>query len=278
MGVNQNLIACSYKEGVTRDDVHFHNAYEMAFIVSGKMKVLIEEKEYIVRENQIVFIDTRQMHHFDILEGPCSRYFLHLNTEQFGRLLRNPALLSILRSQMIGMDHCIDIGRDAEEIKKVFRQIKKENENPNSFCYEEMITSYIKQILIIAARNIGVKKQEDLVKMRKDIYRIQRELEEHYAEDIKICMLADKYYINQYYLSHCFKRIAGCSPKKYLLLVRISKAKELLLETDFLVSEIAFKTGFGDTNNFIRYFKKEVNMTPNKYRKSIRAKEVKVWE
>ena len=52
-----------------------------------------------------------------------------------------------------------------------------------------------------------------------------------------------------------------------LLLTRIAKAKELLLNSDLLVSEVAFKSGFLDTNNFIRYFKREVGMTPNRFRK-----------
>ena len=44
-------------------------------------------------------------------------------------------------------------------------------------------------------------------------------------------------------------------------------SKKLLKETESSVSDIAAAVGFGDTNNFIRYFKRLVGTTPGNYRR-----------
>lgn len=53
----------------------------------------------------------------------------------------------------------------------------------------------------------------------------------------------------------------------YIRNARMEAAKKMLLTTALSVNEIAEKTGFPDTNYFIRLFKKTNNITPNQYRK-----------
>ena len=74
------------------------------------------------------------------------------------------------------------------------------------------------------------------------------------------------YYISLFYLSHSFKKLTGYSPKQYLLLTRMSYARELLITTDTAVKVITDQCGFNDVNNFIRVFKREYQMTPKQYR------------
>ena len=53
------------------------------------------------------------------------------------------------------------------------------------------------------------------------------------------------------------------------MLYRLAVAKSLLYSTELSVSEVAEQTGFGDVNNFIRYFKNDTGVTPLHYRKVI---------
>ena len=93
-----------------------------------------------------------------------------------------------------------------------------------------------------------------------------------FPEDVRIKDLAAKYYINFYYLSHLFREVTGYSPKQYLLLNRLSYAKDLLINTPLSVSEIAYQAGFPDDNGFIRSFKHEFGVTPKKYRGTLVGK------
>ncbi|MDE6659385.1 MAG: helix-turn-helix transcriptional regulator, partial [Eubacterium sp.] len=69
------------------------------------------------------------------------------------------------------------------------------------------------------------------------------------------------------FFSKVFKETTGFSPYDYLLSVRLDKAKELLQKTDDSIQNIAFKTGFNSTSNFIYFFKKEMGISPLKFRK-----------
>lgn len=64
-----------------------------------------------------------------------------------------------------------------------------------------------------------------------------------------------------------FKLLYGVSVYRYLLQLRIAKAKELLLQSDVPIKVIALDCGFSNCQHFITTFKKWVRMTPGAYRK-----------
>ena len=74
-------------------------------------------------------------------------------------------------------------------------------------------------------------------------------------------------YLSRYYLTHLFKEYSGISPIQYIIFKRMEKAKQLLCETDLSVRENARRTGYAETNSFLKTFKKTENMTPSEYRK-----------
>ncbi|MET9533726.1 MULTISPECIES: AraC family transcriptional regulator [unclassified Streptomyces] len=59
---------------------------------------------------------------------------------------------------------------------------------------------------------------------------------------------------------------AGCGPKEYVQRVRISRAKELLAESDLTVSAVARRTGFTDSGYFTRLFTRRVGVPPTAFR------------
>lgn len=90
---------------------------------------------------------------------------------------------------------------------------------------------------------------------------------EHCSKDITVKMLAEEmFFMNADYLSHLFKEKVGESYSVYLKNIRLKKAKELLKEDKFSVTEVAAMTGYNDTSQFIRVFKQNVGITPKKYR------------
>ena len=89
----------------------------------------------------------------------------------------------------------------------------------------------------------------------------------NYDKNISVNDIADKALMSASFFSKVFKETTGFSPYDYLLAVRLDKAKELLQQTDDSVQNIAFKTGFNSTSNFIYFFKKQTGISPLKFRK-----------
>ena len=63
-----------------------------------------------------------------------------------------------------------------------------------------------------------------------------------------------------------FKAYSGFSPAKYILEIRMAKARELLVNTDMQIQEIAWKLGFSNADYFSTTFKRICTITPNEHR------------
>jgi AraC family transcriptional regulator of adaptative response / methylphosphotriester-DNA alkyltransferase methyltransferase len=64
-----------------------------------------------------------------------------------------------------------------------------------------------------------------------------------------------------------FKEYYGVTPKKYYDNLRIGEAKKKLLETNDTIIDIAYSVGFQSLSAFYKFFQKNVNLPPSKYRK-----------
>ncbi len=89
----------------------------------------------------------------------------------------------------------------------------------------------------------------------------------NYDSPLKINELANQFGISRSRLFTRFKERYGKTPKQFILIVKIDKAKQMLDETADSVSEIAQKIGFGDYFTFEKAFKKATGLSPTEWRK-----------
>ncbi len=100
------------------------------------------------------------------------------------------------------------------------------------------------------------------------LYKAIMYINAHYFEEIDLEKLAQHVFVSTYYLSRLFRREMGVTFSDYLTKVRVSRAKELLMEGR-TVEDVCGRVGYNDSNYFIKIFKKYVGVTPSKYRKSV---------
>lgn len=89
----------------------------------------------------------------------------------------------------------------------------------------------------------------------------------HIFEDLTLEDITQHININKSYFCRYFKKKMGISPMQYVLLTRLTLAKDMLKKTDASISETAYNCGFGNVSLFCRSFHKFVGMTPRQYRK-----------
>ncbi|PZD94214.1 DNA-binding response regulator [Paenibacillus sambharensis] len=87
-------------------------------------------------------------------------------------------------------------------------------------------------------------------------------IHEHYAKELTLAELSDKVFISRNHLSIIFKNITGETFNNYLTRVRIEKARELLMERNMLVYEVAERVGYKNIPYFSTLFKKITGMNP----------------
>ena len=90
----------------------------------------------------------------------------------------------------------------------------------------------------------------------------------NFEKKISLSFLADMGNCSQQTFLHKFKICYGTTPVKCITGFRIAKAKDLLANTDYSVSQIAEACGYDNVYYFSNTFKKETGLSPLKYRQS----------
>ena len=128
----------------------------------------------------------------------------------------------------------------------------------------------IVKLLSIFAQHLSILSNQVLVQQENAeppvIRRAKEFIHEHQAEDISLGQVAKAVNTSTFYFCKMFKKITGINFTDYLSRVRIEKSKNLLLNPNLRVSEIAFEVGFQSLTHFNRVFKKILGQTPTAYR------------
>ncbi|MCO5936165.1 chromate resistance protein [Mucilaginibacter sp. RB4R14] len=141
---------------------------------------------------------------------------------------------------------------------KHLHQLKHTQAGPVEQMLLEVFHKYIKQN--------NSKKAPEWAKELKEM--IQDQLDTNMA--LSLQQVSDELEINPTYLSREFsKYFDNLSFGDYIRKLRIDKAMYLIATTDYLLTEIAYLTGFSDQSHFNRIFKKQTGQNPSLYKKSI---------
>lgn len=89
-------------------------------------------------------------------------------------------------------------------------------------------------------------------------------IENHLDEEISVAGLASLCGYNSSYFSTVFRNTCGLSPRNYMNSQKISKAKDLLLTTDYSITQISGLLGL-QLHTFSRMFKNAVGISPLQY-------------
>lgn len=96
---------------------------------------------------------------------------------------------------------------------------------------------------------------------------IETILKNNYFEDLTLDIIANLAHGAPYYMHHMFKSVTGKTPLERLTEIRIQKSKSLLKRTNLKIPDIAERVGINNQSYFSTLFKKNVGLTPLKYRK-----------
>ena len=103
------------------------------------------------------------------------------------------------------------------------------------------------------------------------ITRAKQFINSRQADDLSLADVAHAVNTSTFYFCKMFKKATGLNFTDYLSRVRIEKAKNLLLNPNLRISEIAYEVGFQSLTHFNRMFRKLVGQSPSEYREHSRV-------
>ena len=103
------------------------------------------------------------------------------------------------------------------------------------------------------------------------VAKAKQHIQEHYTEEISLSSVAAVVHMSVFYFCKMFKKGTGINFTEFVSRTRAEKAKNLLLNPNLRVSEIAYEVGFQSLTHFNRVFKKLMRQSPTQYRAQLPA-------
>lgn len=150
-------------------------------------------------------------------------------------------------------------------------EIQNEEEFYEKFCVHSnrcgSMTQLFQYLSMMIGESLDViienKKQTDT----KPIRIAKKYIQQNYMNSISLEEVANIAGFNSSYFSSLFKKESGSNFLEYLSEVRMTKAKELLRESNLSIAVICQEVGYNDLKHFTKSFKKNTGIKPNEYRK-----------
>jgi AraC family transcriptional regulator len=221
--------------------------YLIAYIHSGKMRIKYNNRQYIAKENDVIFLNLFNAHSYGADENLHFEYFHfdgNATTKYFDLLYnKNGCIFPILGGNVT-----------SKYVRQIFQMSKERNLN------EHYVSMAIHRIMYELMESTSEKTSDQL---NRDAISY---IENHFNEDIPLEKIANELNISVCYLVRMFKKHTGSSPHQYLLDYRIHHAKDLLKNSNNSIEDIAFSSGFNSSAHFVTTFKKRTNLTPKQFR------------
>ena len=235
---------CNGEYCVERDN--YNNILAM-YVLDGNITARQNDIELDAQKDELLLIDCRRAHKY-FTESEAHTLWVHFNGNNTYEWFHE---ITAQKGQKI---RC---GRQTAGC--ILNVINKIRYNQNEYDISSELYSLLCDISKVNYIYNGNKTAERIEDAKKFIM-------SNYDKNISIRDMSDAVYMSASYFSKIFKKNTGFSPYDYLLLIRIDKAKELLKQTDDTVESIAYKTGFNSLSNFICFFKKEMGVSPLRFR------------
>ena len=153
-------------------------------------------------------------------------------------------------------------GRNAAEIEKMLQ-------NYNLLDRIQSLQEIRQKIIEMVMECVSTESVAD-ANARSKIQMAIGYIQEHFAENLTVNVLAEHYGMSPNYFSSMFKKEMSRSAVNYITELRINQARELLYHSELSVADISKKVGYEDSQYFFRVFKKYLGMTPLQYREESR--------
>ena len=219
---------------------HAHKNWEIIYLLSGSATVLIGNHEYQIRADDILVLPPNTLHKEYSAEKYTDMY-LQADGLDFGGIVLVHEFFPAVAPLM-----------------HLMRNVLTEKED-----YYRVIASNLLETICAFIKKYDVRNTSYpfVQKIKNIVYENISNPEFSISETLK----NTGYNID--YARRCFFRETGFTPKEYLLNLRLSYAKKLLLQDNFISVEwVAFTCGFNDAFYFSALFKKRFGLSPRTYR------------
>ena len=265
-----------------RFNAESHDFWELVFIDSGNAKILNGDQTYTLKQGEAFLHRPNVLHTIYTDDGFANSAIITFECKN--RILKSASdkVLVLSDYEKTLLNKIISETKLSYTDKLNDVHLKQMNKNPSApFGGEQIIKNCIELLFVSIIRNIQSSKvtiEELNLNIDSDqiVGNIQKLLHAHLddAENVNLDEISFRLGFSKSYIKSQFKKKTGFSIIQYFINMKIDKAKKLLSQQKYTVSEISDMLGFGSVYYFSRLFKLHTDMSPTEYIRSIKADNV----
>jgi len=255
------------------NDLHWHQELQITLVTKGKLTIQVNGINYDLEAGQAIFINKSVLHIVTYLnqEGEYVSFNFPEKLLAFysESAMKKKYVLPYTNSFLLSLE--IKGDKDwHNQILQILWDMKKEFESKKKWGWEYEVSIKTVQLWLILISNFSLSSEESSKYNRLQQERLQLMLSfihKNYSNNLTLKEIADTAHLSVSECTRGFKKSIHMTPYFYLIKYRINKSCDLLIATDYTITEIAQRVGFNNANHFIQSFKKHLNITPKEFRK-----------
>ncbi|PHA02513.1 AraC family transcriptional regulator [Bacillus pseudomycoides] len=234
--------------------------HALAFFTGGKGSIIIEKKRYEIKEGMLFYLCPDVLHSIELdAEEPLCCVTVHFS---YASVSLNENKWDITNEVELLPLHFAQELKDYYQIDTIFKRLVN-SWNAKLPGYEFMTKTLLQQLLIAIYQNI--KKQNRNYSTSLKVEKIIEYMHQNINSKITLTELSEMVQLSPTYLSRAFKDTTGYSVIEFFNKIKIDKAKELIIEGNKKVKEVAQTLGFADEFYFSRIFKRIEGISPSEF-------------
>lgn len=229
--------------------------YQLLYVADGKAHFLINgEMRELIKGQCILYRPKDPQYYYYELKDYPDIYWVHFSCREGNQYLKD------LRWEN---DSVFDVGSHGIYIK-LFDSIIEELQLKLPY-HEAQLKLYMQQLFVQMERN-RIREMVHPSTENKSIEEAIQYFHHHSEKDFTIKEFVKEKGLNYYRFIDSFTKQVGLSPRQYIINIRMTKAKDLLVNSLFQIAEVAELTGYDNPLYFSRLFKKTWGMSPKEYK------------
>jgi len=251
----------------------YHNEYQLQYIFDGERYFFVDGDCYRMKKGCLAIIDKKMIAKTCIIggkfhdrllieleEGRCSQLFNILGMDMGEFFLKHHGVYQAEGNEIL-LSLIDEIDRVAKE-EKVDKEAKIKLAIMNFFVHHAKWEKG-------RASKFNEEEVKSHIEKQKRVHQVADYIALNYAKINSVESLARHFYMSNSYLCRIFKEVTNFTISEYINLYRIAASKEYLMDDRYSMTEIANILGYDSLTYFERVFKKQMEVTPFKYRKMI---------
>jgi len=247
---------------------HHHTSHELIYLTAGCASFRIGENRYEAKAGDLLLISNLEPHDLEVTLWPYHRYYVLIQPDLLQIVFREPELEALFRYRPAHFRHVISLPpQETGKASEILSEMVAEASEMRPF-WQGCLENGLRTLLINLVRNHReLSLQQAMPGTGRTMLEIQRYIDLHDTEDLRLDAVARQFHFDMYHLSHQFRKTTGYSFKEYLIRRRVSRATDLLRNTTEPIAQVAESCGFHSVHHFIRTFRRLTETTPLQYRK-----------